>query len=166
MAAILQDWRSRRASGPAGKRVWCTLSVAALCMILNNPIAARAATGGVSITDEWLRFIVPTRPAAGYFRLDNNTDAAIELVGAASPGCGELMLHQSRNVNGTETMSPVKNVQIPAHGSVKFTPGGYHLMCMSPTATLSLGKSVPVTLKFADGKSLTVDFPVRGAVTE
>lgn len=166
MATILQEWRSRRPFGPAGKRVWRTLSVAALCMILNDPTATHAATGNVSVTDGWLRFIVPTSPAAGYFRLDNNTNAAIEPVGAASPGCGELMLHQSRNVNGTETMSPVKNVRIPAHGSLEFTPGGYHLMCMSPTATLSPGKSVPVTLKFADGKSLTVDFPVRGAVTE
>ena len=166
MMIQIQERRSRRPFGPVTEGAWRRRFVVAVLIMLNNLAPARAADGGVSVTDEWLRYIVPTRPAAGYFKLDNNTDAAIELVGAASPACGDLMLHQTRNVNGTETMRLAKSVGIPARGSVSFSPGGYHLMCMSPTATLSPGKNVPITLKFADGKSVTVDFPVRGAVTE
>jgi periplasmic copper chaperone A len=166
MATIIQQRQSQRAFGLVTECAWRTRFAVAVLIMLNNLAPVCAASGGVSITDEWLRFVIPTSPAAGYFRLDNNTDAAIELVGAASPACGDLMLHQSRNVNGTETMRLVKSVRIPARGSVNFIPGGYHLMCMSPTATLSPGKNVPVTLKFADGKSVTVDFPVRGVATE
>ena len=124
---------------------------------------AAAAEANVTLSDGYIRLIIPTRPAAGYFTLTNGGDTAASLVGAASPGCGSVMLHQSRSQNGVETMVPVKSVDVPAHGSVSFAPGGYHLMCMSPAATMKPGTSVPVTLRFADGGTLTGDFPVRGA---
>ena len=58
------------------------------------------------------------------------------------------MLHRSVNDNGQERMEMVDSVPVPAHGEVKFEPGGYHLMCMSPTAEAARGRSVPVTLSF------------------
>jgi hypothetical protein len=73
------------------------------------------------------------------------------------------MLHRSVNDNGQERMEMVASVSVPAHGEVKFAPGGYHLMCMSPTAALARGGSVSVTLRFKDGDSLVASFPVRGA---
>lgn len=159
---ILRQLPSKPTFGPDAKcaRAWLA---AALCGVLMSATAAQTAANDVSIAHGWLRLILPARPAAGYFKLDNSTGAAIKLVDASSSSCGQLTLHQSRNVNGVETMLPVKSVQVPAHGSVSFTPGGYHLMCMSPAATLSPGKSVPVTLKFADGKTITADFAVHGA---
>ena len=51
---------------------------------------------------------------------------------------------------------------MPAGGSVTFAPAGYHLMCMKPTAAVKPGGTVPVTLTFKDGGTLTGDFPVRG----
>ena len=85
------------------------------------------------------------------------------LVGAASPGCGDLMLHRSVSDNGQERMEMVDSVAVPAHGEVRFEPGGYHLMCMSPTAEAARGRSVPVTLRFQDGCSLDGELAVRGA---
>jgi hypothetical protein len=73
------------------------------------------------------------------------------------------MLHRSVNDNGQERMEMVASVSVPAHGEVKFAPGGYHLMCMSPTAAAARGGSVSVTLRFQDGGSLVAIFPVRGA---
>ncbi len=35
-------------------------------------------------------------------------------------------------------------------------------MCMQPQASMVIGKSVPVTLKFADGQTLSAQFPVTG----
>jgi periplasmic copper chaperone A len=72
-------------------------------------------------------------------------------------------LHQSKEVNGAEKMLPVKSISIPAHGSVSFATGGYHLMCMSPGNALTVGAKVPVTLNFADGSAVTAQFPVKGA---
>jgi periplasmic copper chaperone A len=165
MARIFQEAPYKLLFGRDDRRAYAELAIT-LCSLLMSATVAQAAANDVSVANGWLRFIIPNRPAAGYFDLDNSTDAAIKLVGASSPGCGQLMLHQSRNVNGVETMAPVQSVDVPAHRSVSFTPGGYHLMCMSPTARLSPGSSVPITLKFANGSTITADFAVRGADTK
>jgi hypothetical protein len=135
----------------------------ALCALALSYPAAHAAEPGLVISQPWLRLIIPSRPAAGYFVLSNETGRTRTLVGAASPGCGALMLHRSVNDNGQERMEMVASVSVPAHGEVKFAPGGYHLMCMSPTAAAARGGSVSVTLRFQDGGSLVAIFPVRGA---
>ena len=85
------------------------------------------------------------------------------VIGAASPACGMLMLHRSVEQGGQERMVSVTSVPVPAQGKVSFAPGGYHLMCMSPAAAMRPGRSVPVTLRFAGGGSLTASFPVRNA---
>jgi len=147
---------------------WSNLLGSALCALalaLSYP-AARAAEPGLVISQPWLRLIMPSRPAAGYFVLSNNTDRMRTLIGAASPACGALMLHRSVNENGQERMEMVMSVTVPAHGEVKFAPGGYHLMCMSPTAAAARGRSVSITLRFKDGGSLAASFPVRGATGE
>lgn len=127
---------------------------------------AFAGTDGLGLSDGWMRIIIPSRPAAGYFTLKNNSSTERKLVGASSPDCGMMMLHQSKTENGVDQMMPVKEVAVPAHGSVHFAPGGYHLMCMRPKAAVKPGKSVPVTLTFDDGTSLTADFAVRGATAK
>jgi len=147
-------WCSIRAVGPA-------LSVAALLAL--TAAAFAAAPAGISIEKPRMRFIIKERPAAGYFTLKNDGGTAVDLTGAASSACGMLMLHQSKEVNGVEKMLPVKDVKVPAHGSVSFAPGGFHLMCMQPQASMKVGADVPVTLKFGDGDSITAQFPVRGA---
>ncbi|MEH6951844.1 copper chaperone PCu(A)C [Nitrobacter sp. NHB1] len=121
-----------------------------------------AVAGGITIDKPWLRFIIKDRPASGYFTLRNDTDQNIELTGASSTGCGMMMLHQSKDVGGAEKMLPVKSVTVPAHGTLSFTPGSYHLMCMNPQSTVTVGSAVPVILKFADGQMISADFPVKG----
>lgn len=124
---------------------------------------AVAADSSLSLSKQWMRMIIPQRPAAGYFTLTNNGDTAVDLTGASSPGCGMVMLHKSVRENGVDKMVHVEGVAVPAHQSISFAPGGYHLMCMKPTADVTPGKSVPVTLKFKDGATLSADFPVRNA---
>jgi copper(I)-binding protein len=125
-------------------------------------ISAAAAAGSVTVEHPWMRFIIKARPAAGYFTLRNNSDTAKQLTGASSSACGMLMMHQSKQEDGVDKMLPVKSVAVPAHGLVEFAPGGYHLMCMSPTNAMAIGAQVPVTLRFSDGASVTASFPVKG----
>jgi periplasmic copper chaperone A len=126
------------------------------------PAVTAHAAGGLTIEKPWMRLIIKARPAAGYFTLKNGTDKPVALTGAASSACGMMMLHRSVEENGVEKMLSVMSLTVPAHGSVSFAPGGYHIMCMKPQASMERGKSVPVTLKFADGSSLTAQFPVKG----
>jgi periplasmic copper chaperone A len=156
--------RRWRAAGPVARSVHALiLSFGVLVGALMAGTTAQAAEGGLTISDPWIRTIVPSRPAAGYFTLSNKATKAQILVSASSPACGTLMLHRSVNQNGQERMVMVKSISVPAGGEAKFAPGGYHLMCMSPSKDVTPGHSVPVTLHFRDGGTLTASFPVRGA---
>ena len=155
------------AAGPAATDRLFRLAVAVAAILIAAPVlmtagSARAGDAGVTIHDPWMRLIIPSRPAAGYFTLRNATDKPASLVAARSAGCAKLMLHRSVHQNGQDRMVMVKNAPVPAHGTLKFAPGGYHLMCMKPTEAVRPGKSVKVTLSFADGSSLEADFPVKG----
>jgi periplasmic copper chaperone A len=123
---------------------------------------ATAGSADLVVSNPYMRTVLPSLPAAGYFTLQNTGDTDRVLVGASSPDCGSLMLHKSESVNGVEQMLPVDSVPVPAHGSVSFAPGGFHLMCMSPAAGMKIGSVAVVTLKFKDNAILTSDFPVQG----
>jgi copper(I)-binding protein len=128
-------------------------------------LPASANEAGLAISNAWVRSVVPSRPAAGYFTLKNETGKDRKIVSAASPDCGMLMLHRSEH-NGGEHMVMVDSVDVPAGGSVSFAPGGYHLMCVKPGDGVKPGKSIKMTLTFDDGGTLTADFKVRNAKGE
>lgn len=156
--------RWRRTAGPGASLVRRTLLLlCAICGGLGAGAPAHAGEGGLALESPWFRLVLPSLPAAGYFTLSNPTGTARTLVGAASPACGMLMLHRSTSAGGQERMAMVQSVAVPPHGKVSFAPGGYHLMCTSPSAQLRPGRAVPVTLRFADGGTLSAAFPVRNA---
>jgi periplasmic copper chaperone A len=141
------------------------LCAAALATFSLSPLPASAAgtASDLVLSKTWMKLIVPSRPAAGYFTVENHGKSTVKLIGASSPGCGSLMLHHSAMKNGVMEMRMVKDVPVEAGGTLSFQPGGYHLMCMEPNEKVRPGKTVPVTLKFDNGTTLTKDFPVKDA---
>lgn len=125
-------------------------------------IAAPACAAEVTVSDGWFRALPSGLPAGGYFSLHNGGSKPVALVGAKSSACGMLMLHQSTEQNGVSRMIAVHSVAIPVGGTIAFAPGGYHLMCTNPTAAMTPGKTVRVTLIFADGDRLNVAFAAKG----
>ena len=145
---------SRQQAGLAARFAF---GVAALALLAAAPAPDAAVRNGR------IRVLLPSRPAGGYFDLDNHGASTLTLIGANSPGCGSLMLHRSLASGGTDRMESVDRVSVPAHGSLQFAPGGYHLMCMEPTSGLRPGGTIPVTLTFSGGGTLTGDFAVEGS---
>ncbi|MBV9548562.1 MAG: DUF1775 domain-containing protein [Alphaproteobacteria bacterium] len=125
--------------------------------------AAPAAPAGLALSDGWFRALPGALPAGGYFTLRNSGAKTAVLTGADSPACGMLMLHKSESKGGMAGMDMVSKVDIPAGGSLTFSPGGYHLMCMEAKSAMKPGANVPVTLNFQDGARLTASFAVRNA---
>jgi copper(I)-binding protein len=140
------------------KRILAFAKLAALSSAL---VAGSAEAGGIIITHGWIRAL-PSN-AGGYFSLSNDTGRRIVLTGAASPACGMLMLHRTKSSSGMSSMNDVETIAIAVGGHLDFAPGGYHLMCMDPTAAIKPGNKVPVTLVFADGAKVTSTFQVRHA---
>jgi copper(I)-binding protein len=155
----MQARRQLRA-GRVAKGYGLTLAILLAAVAMGSQPAA-AGEDDLVLSGGYMQTTIPSVPGAGYFTLENKGEMDRELVGASSPGCGSVMLHKSEEVNGVSTMRHVDSVPVPAHKSITFAPGGFHLMCMSPTASLKPGNSVPVTLTFKDGSTLTGDFPVR-----
>ena len=125
--------------------------------------AGAAQAEGVTVTDAWIRALPPSVPSGGYFTLHNGTPAPVTLAAAQSPACGMLMLHKSDSSAGMTSMDDVSEVIVPAGGTVKFAPGGYHLMCMEAGPAIKPGQHVPVTLNFRGGAKVTAIFAVRNA---
>lgn len=123
--------------------------------------SARGATPPVTATHAWFRYILPQVPAGGYVTLQNASAQPMTLTAASSAACRMLMLHRTLSSGGEEQMVPIEKVTVPAHGSFRFAPDGYHMMCMHPR--MQIGQTVMVTLTFADGSRLQVPFTVYGA---
>lgn len=136
------------------------LSLLGAAALMSLPAAAASAT----VTGGWFRSLPGNVPAGGYFTVKNTSSRPLVLTGATSPACASLELHMTHNMGGMAHMMAVPSVEIAAGASFAFAPGGHHLMCMKPT--LKIGTSVPVTLKFANGESLTADFAVKNAKGE
>jgi copper(I)-binding protein len=133
------------------------------CLLAASGIAALAATPTVRVEQAWIRWLPANLPAAGYATIVNDGDGVARLTEVSSPDYGSVMLHRSRLAQGDSTMEMVEHLDIPAHGSVKLAPGGYHLMLSHVTRPLKPGDKVPMRLRFADGSVLQVDFSVLPA---
>ncbi len=65
--------------------------------------------------------------------------------------------------NGVMTMRPLdKGLAIEPGKTVKFAPGGYHLMLMDLKSPLKQGDKVPVTLEFEKAGKVKLSLDVQG----
>ncbi len=124
-------------------------------------MAGAAKAAPFDVTEAWFRALPGKLPAAGYFTAQNNNRRDIAITGAASDGCGMVMIHRSVNTGGMSTMAMMERVTVPAGAIVRFAPGGYHLMCEEPR--MRIGARIPVVLHLSDGSAVVVAFQVRGA---
>jgi len=139
------------------------LSVVILLMTTSLAAFSPAWAAPFQISDGWFRALPGKLPAGGYFTAYNGTDREISIMAADSDACGMLMIHQSSNKGGMSGMDMVDKVNVPAGGTVRFAPGGYHLMCESPNAKMKLGSKVAVLFKLSDGSSVAAGFVVKNA---
>ena len=142
------------------------VSAAALALgLLAAPRWRQRPARLVTISHPWMRFLTARIPAAGYFTLSNGSAQPATLTAAASPDCGQLMLHRSVSENGTARMEMVPNVVVPPpwHGDVQprrlspdvHVPGG------GDRSQVGACRCRPALLD--DGTSLSAKFPVYGA---
>ena len=120
-----------------------------------------ARTPSVHIENAWIRWLPSGLPAGGYLTLTNTGDRALTLIGATSDAFGMVSVHRTVHRGGNVAMEPAERIGIAAHATLDFAAAGYHLMLMDASKALKPGDRVSITLRFADGASLTVPFEVR-----
>lgn len=100
--------------------------------------------------------------SAAYATLRDTGDRADALVAASSPAARSITLHTTVRTGGGSagTMAATARIVVPAHGTVRLRPGGYHLMVTGLRHALHPGDRLPIRLEFASGRRLTVSLPV------
>ena len=151
---------SRTHRRPLLRLLFTAVALATLA-IATTAHATQAAQ--VKATHAWLRVLPANLPAGAYVTLENTSNAPVTLTSASSPSYAQAMLHQSASEGGTNRMSMVEALPIPAHGKTSLAPAGYHLMLMKAVHPINAGDTVTVTLTFSDGSKLSTPFLARPA---
>jgi periplasmic copper chaperone A len=96
-----------------------------------------------------------------YFDVENTGPVGDRLVEVRSAAGTSAELHETRaGDDGLMRMHHVDHVEVPAGASVRFEPGGLHVMVYG-AAELELGQVVPVELVFERSGTITVDAVVQ-----
>ncbi len=143
-----------------------TLSYAViLAALLAAPAGAQdGKAGDIVVTQGWSRATPGgAKIAGGYLTIENKGTAADRLIGAAVEVAGKVEVHEMSMNNGVMTMRALdKGLAIEPGKTVKFAPGGYHLMMMDLKGPLKQGDKVPVTLEFEKAGKVKLAFDVQG----
>ncbi len=115
----------------------------------------------LGVDDAWVRLpAVSSRPGAAYFTVKGGADAT-SLLGVSSPAAVRTELHEMKHEGGMMTMTPLKDVAIPAGSTVKFEPGGKHVMLFDISPEVRAGGKIPLRLAFANGKTIEIEAELR-----
>ena len=125
--------------------------------------AAPAPAASPTVSDCWIRLLPANLPAGGYFKVANPGAQPVDLVGVTTAAFGMAMLHQTQTETGMSKMVMVNRVAIPAHGTLSFTPGNYHLMLEQPRRALKVGMTIPITFSFSSGAPTSAMCAIKSA---
>ncbi len=126
-------------------------------------LAQEFKAGDVTIDKAWARATPKgAEIGAGYFVIHNNGATPDKLTGGTANFAG-VEIHEMKTEGGVMKMAEMKNgLDIPAHGTVRLAPGGYHVMFTHLTKPLVKGEKVAATFTFEHAGPVTVEFPVQG----
>lgn len=120
-----------------------------------------ACASDITVKNAWIAATAPGQQVGGAY-MDISSAQGAELVGAASPAAGKVMLHSMTMKGGVMEMRPMKSLAIPSGKTVSLSPSGMHLMLMNLGKPLAEGESVPLKLDFVQGgKRVFVEVDAR-----
>jgi periplasmic copper chaperone A len=126
-------------------------------------LAQEFKAGDIVVEKPWARATPKgAEVGSGYLVIQNKGAAPDRLTGGTAD-FATVEVHQMKSENGVSQMRQLKDgLNIPAHGSVGLSPGGYHLMFTHLTHPLTKGESVKATLNFEHAGPVEVEFNVMG----
>jgi copper(I)-binding protein len=135
-------------------RLYAVLMVFAAC-------SAWAQSPTLVVHDAWVRQTPGSDVAAVYLALQNPTKQPVTVVGVESSAASHAMIHESKTEGGVSKMRAHEQLVIAPGETVKFEPGGLHVMLHGLTQPLAVGQSIPLVLQLADGTKVPANAVVR-----
>ena len=126
--------------------------------------AEEVKAGDLVITQAWSRATPGgAKVAGGYLTIENKGSAPDQLIGGSADVADKVQVHEMTMNNGVMTMRLLdQGLMIEPGKTVKFAPGGYHLMLLDLKSPLKRGDKVPVTLEFERAGKVKLSLDVQG----
>jgi copper(I)-binding protein len=132
-------------------------------LLILSASASAFANDTLQITDVWSRATPPlVEVGAAYFTAENRASTADTLIGVSSPvaECAEMHTHTMKD--GMMMMHQLDSVDVAAGGTLKFKPGGNHIMLIGLKHSLVEGERFPLTLRFKHAGNVELNVEVHG----
>ena len=115
------------------------------------------APPGITLSDARIQLpLVFGRPGAAYFTLSQANGAPRKIVGVTVEMAARAEMHQTKG----GTMVPVSEVEVGPGKTIKFAPGGYHVMLFDLDPKLRFAKNAELTVTFDGGDKASARAPV------
>nr|WP_298794953.1 copper chaperone PCu(A)C [uncultured Acetobacter sp.] len=112
----------------------------------------------ITITDASMQLIQGEGHIASvYFTIRNDGANAHLITDVRSTACRTLVGHHSDQESTPGTLTLFTHLSVPAHTTLVFPRGGYHLLCLDIGAAIHPGQSIPFTFTFLGGSSKGVN---------
>ena len=129
-----------------------------LWLLLLLPSLARAE---LLFDDAWIQNLPPSVPVrAGYMTVSNPDRQSVKIVALRGDGFERIEIHRSVMRDGEMHMEELPELEIGAGESLRFEPGGLHLM-MYPLEPTRPGESYTIDIELGDGSIRTIEMTVR-----
>jgi len=146
-------------------RITSRWALVVLAMALGTATFACRQGGGIEIADAWGRPSPSVATTGAFFMtIINNGTEDDALIGATSPACGTVELHESSmNDEGVMAMRPVAGgkIAVPYGRFVELAEGGMHVMCINKLEQFTEGAELELTLQFENAGDMTIDVEIR-----
>lgn len=118
--------------------------------------------GTLKVEKNWVAEIIPPgRIAAAYLTIVNPTDADDSLLSIDSEDFEKAEFHGMTNEDGMMKMEAMDFVPVKAGSTVKFEPGGMHIMLINNKREIKAGLNTTLNLHFQNAGLISVKCPIK-----
>ena len=135
-----------------------TAALAALSLLASLAVAQAPP---LVAQNAWVRVMPAADMAVAYLTLRNVSSNPVTVTGVESPAAGHAMIHETTVQGGQSRMRPREQLVVAPGMTLKFEPGGLHVMLHDLKQPLTVGQSVPLVITLAGGATLKVTAAVR-----
>ncbi|RME88815.1 MAG: copper chaperone PCu(A)C [Anaerolineae bacterium] len=147
------------------RKVFIFLALSAILLLAACQGSGAASGPAIEVEEAWGRPSPMVADAAAFYAtILNRGNQDDRLLGADSPACGTIEMHESYMMdNGAMGMRPVEGgaISVPAGEQVELKPGGLHLMCLQKQSEINAGDHIPLTLHFENAGDIQVKVEIK-----
>jgi periplasmic copper chaperone A len=131
-----------------------------LCLALTPDASAE---GTLKVQAAWARASLKgATNGIAFATLVNESGNPARVVAGSSPVAAHVEFHLHAMNGSVMTMQELDAIEVKPGKTEVLKPGGLHIMLVGLTRQLKQGENFPLTLKLADGQSISVEVRVLG----